>query len=156
MTTTLPALSTLPSAQWERIRDGITDLDPVLDSILVWVKNEWLPAQIERATTRYVHAAVYPWTDGANGTTFHVDELPVADRPEPVHDRLRVPVAHVARLHRDRGGPGRPFIGPKIGPYAVPAEMRDRILSYQRGQGFTKQADAVRDLLDDALRAAGY
>lgn len=29
-TLTLPNLSTLPSAHWERVRDGITDLDPAV------------------------------------------------------------------------------------------------------------------------------
>jgi hypothetical protein len=152
---TLPRLSTLPSAQWERVRDGITDLDPVLDSILVWIKNEWLPAQIDRATTRYVTAAVYPWAIGADEQTVHVDDIPVDERPEPIRDHFRAPVAHVARRHRDRGGPGRPPIGPKIGPYPVPPRMRDMIVAFERAGGYESQAAAVRDLLQIGL-AGGW
>lgn len=156
---TLPKLSTLPSAQWERVKDGITDLDPVLDSILIWTKGEWLPAQVERATTRYVTAAVYPWGVGADGESLHVDDIPVAERPEPVRDHLRAHVAHVARRHRPRGGPGRPRIGPKIGPYPVPPAMHDQIVAFQREGGYGDvlgaQAAAVRDLLQIGL-AGGW
>lgn len=153
----LPKLSTLPSSQWERVRDGITDLDPVLDSILVWIKGEWLPARIERGTTRYVTAAVYPWGVGVDDQPLHVDDIAVEERPEAVRVHVKAPVEHVARRHRDRGGPGRPRIGPKIGPYPVPAHMRDQIVTYQRsegyGDGYGAQAGAVRDLL--ALGLAG-
>ncbi len=156
---TLPKLSTLPSSQWERVSDGITGLDPALDSILVWIKGEWLPAQLAGSTTRYVYARVFPWGVDVAGNPLHVDDITDADRPEPIRTHVRVPIEHVARRHRDRGGPGRKKIGPKIGPYPVPAHMRDQIVAYQRNEGYGDaygaQAGAVRDLLQVGL-AGGW
>jgi hypothetical protein len=49
-------------------------------------------------------------------------------------------------------GPGRPAIGPKVGPYPVPQELRDQIVAYQDREGFAKQADAARHLWEIGLR----
>ncbi len=52
--------------------------------------------------------------------------------------------------------PGRPAIGRRIGPFSIPDELRQKIDAYQQGEGFEKQADALRALLADALKRAGY
>lgn len=142
----------LPSRDWDRVNDGLIDLDPVLDTVIVWLDGKWWPAQIDHAATRAVTVAVYDWVTGPDGEQVHVDDTVIGERPLPVEDLVCVPVEDVARLHRDRDRPGRPAIGRKIGPYPVRPGMRDAIVDYEHTHGYAKQAGAVRDLLQIGLR----
>jgi hypothetical protein len=49
-------------------------------------------------------------------------------------------------------GRGRPAVGPRIGPFAAPTALHEKILAHQQRENLPAQADAVRDLLEVGTR----